>query len=81
MHTELVTDYIRVMMESGCLNGSKKSMHKGKVIATIVEGTMDCFGYITNHPAIEFHPVDYTNNPTVIAANSKMVSIKRYNRS
>ncbi len=75
MHTELVTDYIQEMMESGCLNGSKKTIHKGKVIATIVEGTKHCFDYIANHPAIEFHPVDYTNNPFVIAQNSKQVSI------
>ncbi len=75
MHTELVTDYIGEMMESGCMNGSKKTIHKGKVIATIVEGTKKCFDYIANHPAIEFHPVDYTNNPYIIAQNSKMVSI------
>ncbi len=75
MHTELVTDYIKDMMESGCMNGSKKSIHKGKVIATIVEGTKPCFDYIANHPAIEFHPVDYTNNPFVIAQNHKQVSI------
>lgn len=75
MHTELVTDYIQEMMESGCLNGSRKSIHKGKVIATIVEGMKECFAYIANHPAIEFHPVDYTNNPFVIAQNYKPVSI------
>jgi acyl-CoA hydrolase len=75
MHTELVTDYINEMMESGCLNGSKKTIHKGKVIATIVEGTKPCFDYIANHPAIEFHPVDYTNNPYIIAQNNKMISI------
>jgi len=75
MHTELVTDYINEMMESGCLNGSRKSIHKGKVIATIVEGKRACFDYIANHPAIEFHPVDYTNNPFVIAQNYKPVSI------
>jgi len=75
MHTELVTDYIGEMMESGCMNGSRKTIHKGKVIATIVEGTRKCFDYIANHPAIEFHPVDYTNNTFVIAQNYKPVSI------
>ena len=75
MHTELVTDYIGEMMETGCMNGSRKTIHKGKVIATIVEGSEKVFNYIRNHPAIEFHPVDYTNNPGVIAANYKPVSI------
>jgi len=75
MHTELVTDYINEMMESGCLNGSKKSIHRGKVIATIVEGKKACFDYIANHAAIEFHPVDYVNDPSVIASQNKPVSI------
>ena len=75
MHTELITDYIGDMMESGCMNGSRKTIHKGKVIATIVEGTKKSFDYIRNNPAIEFHPVDYTNNCFVIAQNYKPISI------
>jgi len=75
MHTELITEYIIDMMDSGCLNGSRKTIHRGKVIATIVEGKRACFDYIDRHPAIEFHPVDYNNDPAVIASNYKPVSI------
>lgn len=75
IHTELISDYLIDLVESGALNGSKKSIHKGKVVATIVEGTRKLFDYIENNPTIELHPVDYTNNVNIIAKNNKMVSI------
>lgn len=75
IHTELITDYLIGFVESGALNGSKKSIHKGKIIATIVEGTRKLFDYVNNNSSIELQPVDYTNNPNIIAQNNKMVSI------
>ncbi|GAB6155060.1 acetyl-CoA hydrolase/transferase C-terminal domain-containing protein [Desulfosporosinus burensis] len=75
IHTELITDYLIDLVESGALNGSKKSIHKGKIVATIVEGTRKLFDYVNNNSSIELHPVDYTNNPNIIARNHKMVSI------
>ena len=75
IHTELITDYLMGFVESGALNGSKKSIHKGKIVATIVEGTKKLFDYVNDNSSIELHPVDYTNNPNIIAQNNKMVSI------
>lgn len=75
IHTELASDYVIGLAESGALNGSKKSIHKGKVVATIIEGTKKFFDYIHNNPTIELHPVDYTNHPVIIGNNNKMVSI------
>ena len=75
IHTELISDYLIDMVESGAVNGSKKSIHKGKVVATIVEGTKRLFGWLKENRMIELHPVDYTNNVGIIAQNTKMVSI------
>lgn len=75
LHTELINDYLMDLVASGALNGSRKTLHKGKVVGTIVEGTRPFFDYIDNNPIIELHPVDYTNNPNIIAQNYKMVSI------
>ena len=75
IHTELASDYIIDLVESGALNGSKKSIHKGKIIATIIEGTKEFFDYIDGNPILEMRPVDYTNDPKVIASNYKQVSI------
>lgn len=75
IHTELISDYLVGLLESGAVNGSKKTIHKGKVVCTIIEGTKRFFKYINNHPSIELLPVDYTNDQHIIAQNRKMVSI------
>jgi 4-hydroxybutyrate CoA-transferase len=75
IHTELISDYLINMVECGSVNGSKKSIHKGKVVATIVEGTRKLFDWLRDNRLIELHPVDYTNNVNVISQNHKMVSI------
>ena len=33
------------------------------------------YDYANNNPAIELHPVDYVNNPIIIAQNNNMISI------
>lgn len=75
MHTELISDYLIDLVDCGAVNGSMKTIHKGKVVATIVEGTRRLFDWLNNNRLIELYPVDYTNNVGVIAQNYKMVSI------
>lgn len=75
VHSEMISDWIIDMCESGVVNGSKKSLHKGKVIATFIQGTRALYDYIDGNPMIELHPTDYVNHPAIIAENSRMVSI------
>ena len=37
--------------------------------------TRKLYDYIDNNPEIELHPVDYVNNPFIIAQNDNMISI------
>ena len=75
MHTELITDYLPDLFESGALTGNRKTIHKGKVVTSTIEGTKKLFKFLDNNPFVELHPVDYTNDPMVIASNYKMCSI------
>ncbi len=75
IHTELISDYLQDLVECGAVNGSKKSIHKGKAVATIVLGTRKFFDFLNNNPTIELMPVDYVNDPYIIGQNHKMVSI------
>ena len=58
-----------------CMNGSRKSIHRGKIILSFVLGTKKLFDYVNNNPMFEFHPNKYTNDPWVIAQNDKMVAV------
>jgi len=75
IHTEMVSDAIIRTIELGAVNGSRKSIHTDKVVATFILGSRELYEYVDNNPAFELHPVDYTNDPFVIGQNSKMTAI------
>ncbi len=75
IHTEMFSDGIVDLVESGIINGEKKTLHPGKIIAGFVLGTRKSYDFLDNNPIIEFHPQEYVNNPFVISRNDKMVAI------
>jgi len=75
VHTEMFSDGLIDLIESGVVNNSKKTFHPGKILATFCIGTRRLYDYIDNNPMFEFHPVDYNSSPINIAKNEKMVAI------
>jgi len=75
IHTEMISDGMLEGVDSGMINGSRKTLHPGKIIATFFLGSRKLYDYVDNNPYIEAHPVNYTNDPFVIAQNEKMVAI------
>ncbi len=75
IHSEMVSDGVVELIESGVINGSKKTLHPGKIVTTFLMGTRKFYDYVDNNPMIETHPVDYVNDPYIIAKNDNMVSI------
>ncbi len=75
IHTEMFSDGVVELFESGVVNGEAKTLHRGKIVASFVLGTKTCFDFVDNNPFVEFHPTDYVNDPFVIAQNDNMVAI------
>jgi 4-hydroxybutyrate CoA-transferase len=75
VQTEMLSDSAIPLIESGVINGSRKSIHLGKIILSFVLGSGKLFDYVNNNPIFEFHPNKYTNDPWVISQNSKMVAV------
>lgn len=75
IHTEIIADGVQLLMEAGVVNGSKKTLHHGEVISTSLFGSAQFRGFADKHPSIRLYPVNYTNDPMVIAKNKNMVSI------
>ncbi len=75
IHTEMLSDGIVELIESGVVNCEKKTLHPGKIIVGFVLGTRRLYDFIDNNPVFEFHPNAYTNDPFIIAQNDKMVAI------
>lgn len=75
IHSEMITQGMIELVESGAVNNLKKSIHVGKIIGCFALGTRKLYDFLDNNPLVEMYPVSYTNDPYTIARNVKMVSI------
>jgi acyl-CoA hydrolase/ribosomal protein S18 acetylase RimI-like enzyme len=75
VHSELLTDGIVELMKSHVIDNTRKSIHRGKTIASFCMGKKETYEYIHDNPAIEFRTIDYTNNPLIIAQHENMTAI------
>ncbi|GMT43792.1 MAG: 4-hydroxybutyrate CoA-transferase [bacterium] len=75
IHTEMATEGIVNAVEKGIITGNKKKLHRGKIICTFIMGSKDLYDYVNDNPLFEIHPVDYVNDPFIIAQNPNTVAI------
>lgn len=75
IHTEMFVDSMVDLIESGVANGSRKVLHPGKAIFSFAAGSRRTYEFLDDNPAVEGHPVDYTNHPTNIARNEGLISV------
>ena len=75
VHTELLSDGLIELVERGVVTGTRKKVAPGKVVTTFALGTSALYDFLEENPAVEFLPVDYVNDPRVIAREECFVSI------
>jgi len=75
IHTEMFGDWIIDLIECGAITCSKKSLHRGKIVASFCMGSKRLYDYIDNNPFFEFHPSEYVNDPQTIRRHDKMIGI------
>ncbi len=75
IHTEMFSDGLIDLVESGVVTNRQKTIHNGKIIATFCMGTDRLYDFVDDNPLIDFHPCDYTNDPFIIARNERMISV------
>ena len=75
IHTELFSDGIIDLVNLGVINGEKKTLHPGKIVAGFLLGTQRLYNFVNDNPIVELHPSDYVNDPFIIAQNDLMVAI------
>ena len=75
IHTEMIGDGILTLIESGAVTNRKKNYLPGKTIATFALGSQKLYRYMDRNPALEMHPVDFTNDPYLASQNDNLVTI------
>jgi acyl-CoA hydrolase/GNAT superfamily N-acetyltransferase len=75
VHSQFLTDGLMQLVSLGVINNRKKGLNEGKLVASSAIGTTNLYEFLHDNPAIEFHPSDYVNDPSIIASHHKMVSL------
>jgi acyl-CoA hydrolase len=75
MHSEMLVEASVDLFEAGILNGSRKTIDKGRMAYTFCVGSQRLYDFVENNPAVAVYPSDYTNDPFIIAQNDKVFAI------
>jgi len=75
IHTEMFSDGIMDLVESGVINGAEKKTHPGKIISGFVMGSQKLYDFIDDNPQVNLLDIGYVNDTAVIRKNPKAVSI------
>jgi len=75
IHTQYLTSDIMHLYSAGVITNRCKGFNDGKMVASTAIGDANLYEFIHDNPAVEFHPSDYVNNPSIIARHNRMVAL------
>jgi len=75
VHTEMVGDGIMSLVEAGVVTNRRKNYHQGKMLATFALGSKKLYQFMHRNPAVEMHPVNFTNDPWLAGKNDNLHAI------
>lgn len=75
VHTEMFADGVLALVEKGIINGSEKTIDRGKMVSTFLMGSKRVYDFVHDNPGVLMMDVGYTNDITVISKNPKVTAI------
>ncbi|MFT3745220.1 MAG: acetyl-CoA hydrolase/transferase C-terminal domain-containing protein [Pyrinomonadaceae bacterium] len=75
IHTEMFSDGLINLVESGVVNGSKKVKHPGKIVSGFVMGTRRVYDFIDDNQQVLMLDIAYVNDTAVIRRNPKVIAV------
>jgi len=75
VHTEMLVDSYVDLYTQGKITGSRKNIDKYKMAYTFAMGTNKLYDFLDSNPTCASYPVNYINDPRIIALNDKVVAV------
>ena len=75
IHSEMFSDGVVRLIESGAVTNTRKAIHPGRTIASFVIGSRRLYDFVDDNPLVEFHPCDRTNDTNLIRKIDRVVAI------
>jgi itaconate CoA-transferase len=75
IHTEALNPGLVDLVRAGVVNNRRKAVDRGKTVFTFAMGQKAMYDFLNDNPAVESAPIDYVNDPHIIAQNDNVISI------
>ncbi|MEO8229725.1 MAG: acetyl-CoA hydrolase/transferase C-terminal domain-containing protein [Chloroflexota bacterium] len=75
IHTEMFTDAVVDLVETGVVTGAAKERNRGKIVAAFALGSQRLYDFVDDNPMVELRAVDFTNDTHIIRSFRRMVAI------
>ena len=75
LHTEMFSDGIIPLIESGVINNSKKKKVNGFCVTSFLLGSRKLYDFVDDNPIIKALDAAYVNDPRVLSLNPKVTAI------
>lgn len=75
LHTEMFADGLLRLIQKGVIDGSRKKIDTGKVVASFLLGSQDVYSFIDHNENVLMRDIKYVNDPYVIRQNPHMKAI------
>jgi itaconate CoA-transferase len=75
IHTEALNSGLVDLIRAGAVTNGRKAIDRGKTVFSFAMGDNAMYDFLNDNPAIASAPVDYVNDPQIIAQNDNVVSI------
>ncbi|HVS12668.1 MAG TPA: acetyl-CoA hydrolase/transferase C-terminal domain-containing protein [Thermoanaerobaculia bacterium] len=74
-HSGLITDGVLELIASGALDGSRKSIDRGRVVTGFLLGSKRLYQWAERAVELDLRPVSYTHDARVLASLERLVAI------
>ncbi len=75
LHTEMFSDGVVDLIESGVITNARKRVHPGRVVSSFVMGTQRLYDFVDDNPQVVLLDCGYVNDTAVIRRNPKVTAI------
>ena len=75
LHTEMLSDGVIPLIQSGVINNSNKKLNRGKSVTSFMLGTKKLYDFVNDNQSIRVMNINYVNDTSIIRQNPKVIAI------
>jgi len=75
VHTDMLTKAYLDLINRGVITNRRKEVHPNRIVTSYCLGDKELYDFVHLNPFVEFFPISYTNDPTLVGRHDHLVTI------